>query len=296
MTGTKDLENEYIEQFINALQNDIYSGEHSAEVNGQVLEATIYLLQNREKHAYVPLKDLLHGAINMAISLQDSKYGIITEAIGVDEYQQYIKRRSSWFAGYNKQLDNSVPYWKAAFPVILRASKAPLYITPYLSETSKVYFDYLHKLDENFVAPELPVVDGVPKLQQNQFMSLGSARAEAIERLHKEINRLFKSHWYFRDASEKINVLVPLVNKIANVPLTSTAEDILTIIKNWENEASSSSALPTKKIIPTNNELLGTHRNVFFSPNRPGVATATQDMLQELKRELGEQPNIGANL
>ncbi|MGQ3888994.1 hypothetical protein ACQUW5_08185 [Legionella sp. CNM-1927-20] len=176
-----ELEKSFVSKFIEALNQDERTSAHGEEVNYQALESAKYLLQHRELSPTLTLEQIVKGAMNMAIALQNSKYRIITpEGIAETRYQIYTERSHSWFVGYNEALsklkakDNLSKIWHIAIPVIVRASNSPLYITPCVPNTLKLYFDYMKILDNNFVPPEIPTGNTFDKLTEDQFLILNS--------------------------------------------------------------------------------------------------------------------------
>jgi hypothetical protein len=113
-----------------------------------------------------------------------------------------------------------------------------------------------------------------------------SLRGQVIYIIDIQINKLSESHWYFRDASEKIKALMVLKDRIEMASPACSKADLLAIVKAWENE----SELPSAEI--TNLQLMGQHQNVFFSANRPDVKTATVSMLDTLEKTLAEPEGI----
>ncbi len=139
-------------------------------------------------------------------------------------------------------------------------------------------------------------LDKIELLHQTmqKIMSETVLKYQVAQSIDSEIIRLKKSHWYFRDASEKISVLTDLRSRIASASGESTKEDLLSIIKTWEEESVPLSPLVSKNNIKNKSDLVGIHRNIFFSARRPGKSTATQDTLQWLKEALGDKPNTEA--
>lgn len=112
-----------------------------------------------------------------------------------------------------------------------------------------------------------------------------SIKRPVVESINTQINKLATSHWYFRDASEKIKCLKVLKERIETADPSSSKAGLAQIIDTWEHE--SVATLSGSK--HTNHELMGTHRNIFFSAKRPGVQTATDKMLKTLKDNLVEE-------
>lgn len=119
---------------------------------------------------------------------------------------------------------------------------------------------------------------------------------QAAQRIQLEINRLSTPHWYLNDASDKINSLKELKTRLSTAAADSTAEDILSIIKTWEAEEAPASQNTKQYNINNKHQLMGVHRNIFFSPIRPGKSTETQNTLQWLKDALGDKPDLNASV
>lgn len=160
---TNSPEDLFVTRFIEALRQDMRSSKHGCQINAQVLNATVDLLQNRHECPQLTLEQMIRGALNMALALQSSKYGIIRPAlVGEEKHKSYVTQMKRWFGDYNQALESatSYDYWKIAIPVITRAAKGPLFMmSACVPNTLTVYFDYLKQLDNSFVPPQLPTGD-----------------------------------------------------------------------------------------------------------------------------------------
>ncbi|HAT1595109.1 TPA: hypothetical protein JAN72_16355 [Legionella pneumophila] len=155
------LEKEFTARFIEALTHDIKSSNHGTEINHQVLIATISLLKDRDACPQLSLEQIIRGAMNMALGLQNSKYGLLrSNIIGEDQLATYWKHNKRWFVGYNEGLEkarNDDDYKSIAIPVITRAAKGPLFMmSGCVPNTLSLYFEYVQQLDKSFVTPILP--------------------------------------------------------------------------------------------------------------------------------------------
>lgn len=184
MSSIYDLENLSTNQVIAALYADM--GNCSGEVAFQVLEAVVNLLKHSEQLTTLSLDQIMVGAINMAVCLQISKYGNITlESIGQAAYDKYHEDSEIWFVSYNEQLENlrgisSIDALKLALPVIERASRSPLCITPLLHHTLNLYFEFLKSCDSRFTPPELPTGNTFGSWERGQFKRFNTKYSSSL--------------------------------------------------------------------------------------------------------------------
>ncbi|WP_156506050.1 endonuclease/exonuclease/phosphatase family protein [Legionella jordanis] len=108
---------------------------------------------------------------------------------------------------------------------------------------------------------------------------------QVAQRINSEITRLSKTHWYFRDASEKIKHLIDLRDRILDARPNTTAAELVEMIETWEEEIPSSPQVQDYNV-RNKADLMGLHRNIFFSARREGVQTEAQKTLQWLKEAL----------
>jgi hypothetical protein len=174
----------YTAKFIEALNKDMKSAKHSGEVGYQVLGAVVELLQEHRSECSLNLEQIMIGTLNMAISLHNFKYGIITpENIGIEIYSKFFNGYSLWYVGYNealKTVNESNKYWQIAIPVIERAARSPLFITPCFSYSLQVYFEYLKHLDSNFIPPQLPTGNTFGPFSKEQVFSFNTAYSPTL--------------------------------------------------------------------------------------------------------------------
>ncbi|MCW8444152.1 hypothetical protein OQJ05_08805 [Fluoribacter gormanii] len=180
------LENAYYPKFIEALQLDMSTSDHSAEVNHQVLNAALSILKEPGKYTGISLDQIMIGTMNMAISLQISKYGTVSpESVGQDVYDKYLRESNYWFTGYNRALKNyqglsDQDALILAIPVIERAAKSGLYITPCLSHTLNLFFEYYLQLGNDFIPPDLPAGDTFRTWNQEQFLCFNTNYSSSL--------------------------------------------------------------------------------------------------------------------
>ncbi|MCW8397912.1 hypothetical protein OQJ26_03795 [Legionella sp. PATHC038] len=181
-----ELENAYYPKFIEALQRDIKTSDYSEQVNHQVLSVAIFLLREPGKYTGLSLEQIMIGTLNMAIVLQISKYGSIApENIGENLYNNYVRESNYWFMGYNRALKNfkelsDEDALKLAIPVIERAAKGCLYITPCFPHTLNLFFEYCMQLNKDFIPPALPTGNTFHKWNQNQFLSFNTSYSSSL--------------------------------------------------------------------------------------------------------------------
>ncbi|KTD16390.1 hypothetical protein [Legionella jordanis] len=180
------LENTFIPKLINALREDMRSSKHGEAISFQVLRPVISLLNEEKRYPGLSLGQLMKGTMNMAISLQISKYGNISaESVGETVYEKYNQERRHWFVGYNEALKAIGPLSEKdaldiAIPVIKRASQSCLYLTPCVPHTLNLYFSYLQKLDCNFIPPQIPTGNTFAQWNHDQFHSFNSIDSSSL--------------------------------------------------------------------------------------------------------------------
>ncbi|MCC5016343.1 MULTISPECIES: hypothetical protein [unclassified Legionella] len=175
----RELEIDFIPKLIDALRKDIATAKHSGEVNFQVLDTAISLLGDIDKYTSLSLERLMVGIINFAVCLQTDKYAnIYNPSIGEAVSNQYRSEIESWFNMYRmarKVAGSPLSATKAseiAIRTIEQASRSPLYLTPCLPHTLKVYFDYLQQLDSTFVPPVIPTGSTFAKWSKEEFIKM----------------------------------------------------------------------------------------------------------------------------
>ncbi|MCW8410158.1 hypothetical protein OQJ13_14355 [Legionella sp. PATHC035] len=181
-----ELESTYYPKFIQALRRDMKTSSYSDQVNHQVLSVAIGLLSEPGKYTALSLEHIMIGTLNMAIVLQISKYGSIApENIGENLYNNYVRESTCWFMGYNKALKNikelsDEDALRLAIPVIERAAKGCLYITPCFPHTLNLFFEYCMQLHKDFIPPALPTGNTFHKWNQNQFLSFNTSYSSSL--------------------------------------------------------------------------------------------------------------------
>jgi hypothetical protein len=211
----------YREKLVEALCQDIRTSKHAGEVNYQVLGATLSLLKSTEGYLDLSLEQLMIGTMNMAVCLQISKYGNISaESVGEAVYKKYLSETEHWFVGYNEALKTKGPLvnndaMEIAIPVIKRAAQSCLYITPCVPNTLNLYFEYLQKLNDEFVGPKIPTGNTFSLWRKEQFVSFNTIYSSSLLNLS-----LFavKKHKLSPDKLstnliEKLNNLAPVNEK-----------------------------------------------------------------------------------
>lgn len=179
------LENIFRAKLIDALNKDIKTSIHSGENNHQVLDAALSLLE-MEGDLGFSLDQIMIGVMNMAIGLQISKYRNISAAsVGDEAYKMYINELNYWFAGYNKELKSrgslsTRDAMEIAIPVINRAARSRLYITPCVPHTLNLYFEYLQRLDSTFIPPQIPTGDTFASWEKDQFVCFNTAYSSSL--------------------------------------------------------------------------------------------------------------------
>lgn len=211
-----ELENTYYPKFIEALQRDMKTSNYSAQVNHQALSVAISLLREPGKYTGLSLEQIMIGTLNMAIVLQISKYGSIApENIGENLYNNYVRESNYWFMGYNRALKNlkglsDEDALKLAIPVIERAAKGCLYITPCFPHTLNLFFEYCMQLNKDFIPPALPTGNTFHKWNQNQFLSFNTSYSSSLlsqSLFAVKANRLPTEHLP-SDLQNELNLLV----------------------------------------------------------------------------------------
>ncbi|RUR28694.1 hypothetical protein ELY16_01420 [Legionella qingyii] len=181
-----ELENTYYPKFIEALELDMHTSNHSAEVIHQVLNPALSLLKEPGKYTGLSLDQIMIGTMNMAITLQITKYGTLSpEIVESTLYDKYIREANYWFTGYNTALNNyqglsDQDALRLAIPIIERASKGCLYITPCLSHTLNLFFEYYIKLGNDFIPPNLPTGNTFHKWNQEQFLCFNTIYSSSL--------------------------------------------------------------------------------------------------------------------
>lgn len=180
------LENTYYSKFIEALHLDMGSSKHSGEINHQVLKAAVSLLQEPERYTSLSLDQIIIGTMNMAIGLQIAKYrNISSDSVGEAIYNKYLRESRSWFLDFHdriksmKELSDEDSF-KLAIPVIERAAQSPLYLTPCVPNTLKLYFEYYQQLNEDFVPPNLPSGNTFGPWSKEQFICLNTSYSSSL--------------------------------------------------------------------------------------------------------------------
>ncbi|MCW8385101.1 hypothetical protein OQJ18_07015 [Fluoribacter dumoffii] len=170
------LEQKYYPKFIEALLLDMRTSNYGGTVEDQTLGVAISLLEEPGKYTDLSLEKIIIGTLNMAITLQSSKYGNITpQTVGEDIYNKFTGESNYWFVGYNMALRNNKELspqdaLKFAIPVIERAAKGRFYITPCFPNTLNLFFEYCMELDPHFVPPQIPTGDTFGKWTPEQFL------------------------------------------------------------------------------------------------------------------------------
>ncbi|HHF7344387.1 TPA: hypothetical protein ACPSKB_000791 [Legionella feeleii] len=172
----RELEITFIPKFIEALNNDSQASIHAGEVNFRVLGSAILLLEDIDKYTSLSLEHLMAGIINLAVCLHIDIYANIhTPQISEAVSNQYRSEIEPWFHPYKaarKAIGSTLSEAKAleiAMPAIEQASRNPLYLTPCLPHTLRVYFEYLQQLDNTFVPPVIPTGNTFAKWSKEQF-------------------------------------------------------------------------------------------------------------------------------
>lgn len=175
----RELEITFIPKFIEALNKDSQASIHAGEVNFQVLGPAILLLEDIDNYTSLSLKHLMAGIINLAVCLHTDKYAnIYTPKIGEAVSNQYRREIEPWFHSYEaarkaaSSILSEAKELEIAMPAIERASRNPLYLTPCLSHTLRVYFEYLQQLDNTFVPPVIPTGSTFEKWSREQFIKM----------------------------------------------------------------------------------------------------------------------------
>ena len=160
-TTVDKLEKSFTAQFIKALKKDISSSKHGTQTNSQVLHPAIHLLENRHLSPQLSLEQIVRGALNMALCMENYKYrNINSKSVGSEQYTQYLNQVTKWFGDYGEQLKvKPRNFDKIAIPVIERASKGPLFMmTNCVQQTIDLYFEYTKLFDSTFEKKRLLLI------------------------------------------------------------------------------------------------------------------------------------------
>ena len=175
----RELEITFIPKFIDALNSDSQASIHAGEVNFQALAPAVSLLEDVDKYTSLSLEQLMAGIINFAVCLQTDIYANInTPEIDETVSNHYRSEIGPWFFPYRaarKAAGSTLSEAKAlelAIRAIEQASRSPLYLTPCLPHTLKVYFDYLQQLDSTFVPPVIPTGSTFAKWSKEEFIKM----------------------------------------------------------------------------------------------------------------------------
>ena len=238
-TTVAEQEKIFTARFILALKKDISSSKHGTQTNSQVLYPAIHLLENRHLSPQLSLEQIVRGALNMALVIENSKYGNLKpESVGPERYKQYLDQEISWFDDYDEQLDKGNRNFDAmAIPVIERASKGPLLMmTGCVQGTLDLYFEYTKQFDPKFAVergsraaekfsfdiftPELgkpkePELDKIKEQEKAKPKELEPGKYKAPEKAkHKDENQFLSD--LLQNLSERIGNLKQNPNKHKN--------------------------------------------------------------------------------
>lgn len=153
----------------------------------------------------------------------------------------------------------------------------------------------------------MPFDPSNPKCLEPLLTAIGKAKLRAEEIilrnsimgwLDNEISRL-SGGWrsfFMRDASAKIEAFRDLKSRVIAESITVGKPQFLKLIQDWESEKPETTSTQIARYqVNNNDELMGLHRNYFFSAKRPTVKTTTQINLEYLKSQLGWKKPEGAS-
>lgn len=181
----RELEIAFIPKLIAALENDLATNLLGEQVGFQVLTPAISILQDVDRYTSLSMEQLMIGIMNLAVRMQVGKYGNIFKNIDAAVTNKYLEE-TAWFNAYGEALAAVGPELsekdalKIAIPAIEQAAKSPLYLTPCVSHTLKVYFEYLQQLDNTFVPPAIPTGNTFEKWSQAQFIRFHTAFSSSL--------------------------------------------------------------------------------------------------------------------
>lgn len=118
--------------------------------------------------------------------------------------------------------------------------------------------------------------DEIQKYTAQISTLISDHKKETLLALRRRLDEIKAFHPFLKELPQKIESLETLHNRIENADIQSL-DGICKLTETWEKEHST---LEVNGKTLTNSELMGTHRNRFFTPNRP---TKTADLLQKIK-------------
>ena len=219
-TNVTKQEKIFTARFVDALRKDITSAKHGTQINYQVLSATIYLLENRHLSPQLSLEQIVRGALNMALALEDYNYSVLRRnKVAVEEHARFTEQVIRWFGNYNEQLKNkNLDLFAMAIPVIERASKGPLFMmTDCVQETIDLYFEYTKQFEQTFETKR--------QLLSNLKLSR-TANKFSFEIFTPEINKFKDVNQFFENMLENLFKRIDDLSKNPNKHKKSIEEAV----------------------------------------------------------------------
>ena len=114
-------------------------------------------------------------------------------------------------------------------------------VKQYLGLTEGVQFrnldDLMIIIRDHHSTPYQCVFVPLDKVQLlHEAICFASPKVSVLKQLEDQIKKLKESHWYFRSATDKVVSLCNLVDQIIKADQKCSKNDLLTIIKTWENQ------------------------------------------------------------